>query len=547
MGKSRTKIKGLRAGVYTLSENLPNFDENLNKAKPRTPELQIARATHQLKNQDETFVRLKSDLHERTNVAPPQPQMPEQKIQTDGKTGIIDPSLPQFPNYVTTQKVAEGGMGCVFRAYRQQTADPRNTFLPQGQNWVAIKTLPTHTASESVNPKAFRKALKSLKREFQIAKKIQHPNLINIYHFSADSSGPDKSVPPFLVMEWLAGKTLKEVLQQTDKLNKRLSQELCAGIFREVAKGLEAMHNAGIVHRDITPQNIMLTYDGRVKIIDFGISKRVGADPGLGAREHTEEITRSEIIKGKPCYISPEQIEGSAVSAQSDIFTLGIVLWELLTGRRLFHGDSFLAIAHQILECERFIKNPAKVSSRILSEWDELTMHCLARDPKYRFASAGELIYAVDDQFVKINSPLRTPQGFSTGLRDLMETLFEEEMVQELKAAGKVHLLSTPRPPAATTPQRSSGIPVSRPDVGFAPAGPIQLEAHPFYNPAKVSAMKRGQVLRKSNEQQWDKFRSKSSGARSAGRARASAIKTLLLVSVVVGSVAIVAIRMLGI
>jgi serine/threonine protein kinase len=221
--------------------------------------------------------------------------------------------------YQISEKLGEGGMGLVWKA--------RDTRL---ERFVALKTL---SAEKLADPERKRRFV----QEAKAASALNHPNIVHIYDI-ADADGVQ-----FIAMEYVAGKTLDQLI---GRKGLRLNEALKYAI--QIADALAKAHSAGIIHRDLKPSNIMVTENGLVKVLDFGLAKlaetaagEFGETATVTAPEgpHTEEGT----IVGTIAYMSPEQAEGKKVDARSDIFSFGSVLYEMVTGRRAFHGDSKLS------------------------------------------------------------------------------------------------------------------------------------------------------------------------------------------------------------
>jgi len=204
-------------------------------------------------------------------------------------------------------QIGVGGMGTVFLA---QDLDLDRK--------VALKCLSPELAADEQFQARFR-------REARILANLNHPNVVSIYEvFQAEGRS-------FIAMEYLEGKTLSE-------LKNRTLEEVCQTAI-EIAAGLKTAHDAGIIHRDIKPANILVNKEGRVKLLDFGLAKR-GTDQG---------VTRAGATAGTFAYMSPEQVRGATVDTRSDIFSFGIVLYELAFGRRPFRGEYAAEIAHRIV------------------------------------------------------------------------------------------------------------------------------------------------------------------------------------------------------
>src|SRR2546425_7066140 len=216
--------------------------------------------------------------------------------------------------YKILEKLGEGGMGVVYKAEDLKLHRP-----------VALKFLPAHlSASEKDEAR--------LRQEAQAASALNHPNVCTIHDFQ------DHDGQFFIVMEFVDGETLKSKIKQGSVGN----QETLA-LALQIAQGLKAAHDKGIIHRDIKPENIIVTADNRAKIMDFGISRSVHSEANL---------TKTGKLVGTPYYMSPEQIEGQSSDPRSDIFSFGIVLYEMLTGQRPFGGDYELAVIYAILHAD---------------------------------------------------------------------------------------------------------------------------------------------------------------------------------------------------
>lgn len=214
--------------------------------------------------------------------------------------------------------------------------------------------------------------------EARLASLLNHPNIVQIFDFNKDEESY------YLAMEYVRGQSLWSVHKRARELMTPIPTTLVAQIGAEVARGLHYAHRLSVkgewlalVHRDVTPHNVLLSYDGAVKLTDFGIAK---AGSGLSAPGK---------LKGKFAYMSPEQARGEAVDARSDIFALGIVLWELLTGGRLFDGDGDLAILRSVQHS--IIPPPARLNSEVPPGLDAAVMKALERNPALRYQSAQEL------------------------------------------------------------------------------------------------------------------------------------------------------------
>jgi eukaryotic-like serine/threonine-protein kinase len=253
--------------------------------------------------------------------------------------------------------LGRGGMGQVYRARDTRLGRP-----------VALKFLTDATAGSA-------EALDRFRREAQAISALNHPNVCTVYDIG------DEAGRPFLVMELMEGRTLKE----RNAAGPVSNQELIA-IAVPVLEALEAAHACGIVHRDIKPANIFLTRQGAVKILDFGLAKATGADPGTPLED---SLTSPGTTVGTVSYMSPEQACGQAVDARSDVFACGVVLYEMASGTLPFKADSWAATVAAVLN--RTPRRLGELRPDILPEIESVVARALEKDPKARYQSAGEM------------------------------------------------------------------------------------------------------------------------------------------------------------
>ncbi|MEV5548154.1 Stk1 family PASTA domain-containing Ser/Thr kinase [Streptomyces sp. NPDC052309] len=233
---------------------------------------------------------------------------------------------------------------------------------------VAVKTLRADLARDPSFQARFR-------REAQSAASLNHPAIVAVYDTGEDYI--DGVSIPYIVMEYVDGSTLRELLHSGRKLLPERAMEMTIGILQ----GLEYAHRNGIVHRDIKPANVMLTRNGQVKVMDFGIARAMG-DAGM-------TMTQTAAVIGTAQYLSPEQAKGEQVDARSDLYSTGCLLYELLTVRPPFVGDSPVAVAYQHVREEP--QAPSVFDPEITPEMDAIVMKALVKDPDYRYQSADEM------------------------------------------------------------------------------------------------------------------------------------------------------------
>ncbi|MDX2562443.1 Stk1 family PASTA domain-containing Ser/Thr kinase [Streptomyces sp. TX20-6-3] len=233
---------------------------------------------------------------------------------------------------------------------------------------VAVKTLRADLARDPSFQARFR-------REAQSAASLNHPAIVAVYDTGEDYV--DNVSIPYIVMEYVDGSTLRELLHSGRKLLPERTLEMTVGILQ----ALEYSHRAGIVHRDIKPANVMLTRTGQVKVMDFGIARAMG-DAGM-------TMTQTAAVIGTAQYLSPEQAKGEQVDARSDLYSTGCLLYELLTVRPPFIGDSPVAVAYQHVREEP--QPPSNFDHEITPEMDAIVLKALVKDPDYRYQSADEM------------------------------------------------------------------------------------------------------------------------------------------------------------
>ncbi|MCX6618925.1 MAG: protein kinase [Acidobacteria bacterium] len=274
-------------------------------------------------------------------------------------------------HYQVLEKLGEGGMGVVYKA--------KDTHLGR---LVAIKVLP---AERVANPERKRRFI----QEAKAASALNHPNIVTIHEIACED-GRD-----FIVMEYVAGKTLDQLI---GRKGLKLSETLKYSI--QMADALAVAHAAGIVHRDLKPANVMVTEKGLVKVLDFGLAKLTESAPGDEAGEtlsaadeapHTEEGA----ILGTVAYMSPEQAEGKKVDARSDIFSFGSLLYEVITGRRAFRGETKVSTLSAILKEEP--PPPSSVAEDVPRDLEKIVARCLRKDPGRRFQHMDDVKIALEE------------------------------------------------------------------------------------------------------------------------------------------------------
>ncbi len=267
--------------------------------------------------------------------------------------------FPQkFGKYILTRKLAMGGMAEIFRA---------KTVGAEGfEKEIVIKRILPHYTEDDDFVKMFID-------EANVASKLQHANIVQIFDFNVQDGSY------YIAMEYVEGKDLKKVVETGIKRGKPLTPAQCVWIIMEVAKGLHYAHvkthkgkPLNIVHRDISPQNAMISFSGEVKLMDFGIAK--------AASRSTKTVAGT--VKGKCAYMSPEQARGKPLDGRSDLFALAVVLWEMLTHKRLFLGDSDFVTLSNVLKQEA--PPPSSINPDVPPELDAIVLKALAKDRDQR-------------------------------------------------------------------------------------------------------------------------------------------------------------------
>nr|MBA2313650.1 Stk1 family PASTA domain-containing Ser/Thr kinase [Actinomycetota bacterium] len=256
--------------------------------------------------------------------------------------------------YAVIERAGSGGMAEVYRA--------RDELLGRE---VALKVLSERLSGDNSFVERFR-------REAQAAANLSHPNIVSLYDYGADGG------TYFIVMEYIDGKSLSDIISTEAPL----MPERAADIAAEAAGALDRAHSSGLVHRDIKPGNIMISSAGQTKVTDFGIARAL-------SRDGDQTMTQTGMVIGTAAYLSPEQAQGNPVDARSDVYSLGCVLHEMVTGRPPFSGDTPLSIAYK--HVREPLAAPSTINPDVPSELDAIVMKAMAKNPDNRYASALEM------------------------------------------------------------------------------------------------------------------------------------------------------------
>lgn len=298
--------------------------------------------------------------------------------------------------------LAVGGMGEVYRATQVGVGGFEKT--------VAVKRILPGYSSQQTFTDMFL-------RETAISAKLNHPNVVQVFRNGKVGGYL------YLVMEMVNGKTVDTLLSKTGELGQHIPLGLCCYIIAEAAKGLDYAHNfcdeitgrpLEIVHRDISPSNIMMSYVGEVKLVDFGLAKAAT----------TDRLTQTGEIKGKASYLAPELVEGGESDRQTDLFTLGLVFYELLTGEIVFDGDNTYQVIRKVAECA--VRSPREKRMDVDPELESIVLRMLEKDRSKRYRDAGQVYRDLASYMSRAFSGI-----LGTDLANYLRIVFRDEILNE--------------------------------------------------------------------------------------------------------------------
>ena len=377
----------------------------------------------------------------------------------------VPPSEVRVGPYRVVAELARGGMAAVFLAVR---ADGSGEV-------VAIKQIHPHLAHDP-------EFVAMLMDEARIASMIHHPSVIEIRDYQLGEVGAQN----FIAMEYAEGETLSLVIRDAIARGIKLDYAMSASIGADVAGGLHAAHELRgpdgalleIVHRDVSPQNVILTYDGKVKLTDFGIAKAVGR----------LQRTQPGEIKGKLAYMAPEQAYGRPVDRRSDLYSLGVVLYELALGRRLFGGKTDAETIRNIMQHN--IPAPRSIDPAFPTAYEEVLLALLTADPAQRFQSAGALERALRALATSLD-PGDIVARRGEFLRSLEPDRFRQKrsiLTQEsARARTPTRPAARPAAAAAVAPRASEAPPAPESQSPVASMPPRPTPSAPAAPPARPS------------------------------------------------------------
>jgi serine/threonine-protein kinase len=337
-----------------------------------------------------------------------------------------------FGKYRLLELLASGGMAEVWRAE-----------LPGPAGFAKEVALKLVRADLGAQPELAR----LFEQEARLASRLGHANVVQVFEYDAVDGRH------YLAMELVRGRTLRQVTDRCREAGVRMGLARAVHVGAEVARALAYAHRLahrgqplGIVHRDVSPQNVLVSFEGEVKLADFGIARALGA----------VEQTAPGAVKGKVAYMAPEQARGEPVDARADLFALGVVLWELLSGRRLFARDSEAAALAALLSAEP-VSRPSEWNEDVPPELDAAVLSALERDPERRTRSADEMLAALAAVELAM---ARGPEDLD--LRPLMRRLWPEGWSPG-RDGEPTRVLAAPGPPgSAEAPTRTLERPPGR-------------------------------------------------------------------------------------
>jgi serine/threonine protein kinase/cytochrome c-type biogenesis protein CcmH/NrfG len=331
----------------------------------------------------------------------------------------------RFGKYALLERIATGGMAELYRA----VIVGHRGF----EKLVAIKRILPHLTDQPELVNAFIE-------EAKLAALLQHPNVVQIYDFGCIEGAY------FLAMEHLFGRDLHSILAQSCEKGMPFGLEHGLYVVSKICEGMDYAHRLRdlqsnplhLIHRDINPANVLVTYDGEVKIVDFGIAKAAGKS----------SKTREGLIKGKVAYMSPEQASGKPIDHRSDLFSTGVILYEILTGKAMFQGEDLeVLIAAQ----EARFEPPESIKPDLPPKVCDILHRALHKDPDLRYQSGAEMLADLEDciHTSVFRLSIRT-------MAQYMKALFQEEIEKEQKSIGRISRLSPPVPESADTRSQKS-------------------------------------------------------------------------------------------
>src|SRR5215831_3940973 len=334
-----------------------------------------------------------------------------------------------FGKYLLLERISVGGMAEVFKA---------KSFGVEGfEKILAIKRILPSMAED-------QEFIEMFIDEAKIAGQLSHANICQIFELGRIGDSH------FIAMEYVWGKDLLQIQNRFRRLKQTMQPVMAAFCASKICEGLDYAHRKkdaqgkalGIIHRDVSPQNVLVSYEGEVKMIDFGIAKAVGRS----------SKTQAGVLKGKFGYMSPEQVRGLPIDRRSDVFAIGTILHELLTGERLFVAESDFATLEKVRNVD--VLPPRALNPKVPDALDRIVMRALAKNPDDRFQWANELQEELQ-AFLMLQEPVFTAKQLSQFIKETFaaELRREQLMLETYKRVGRDgRLPEAPPPPVAAVP-----------------------------------------------------------------------------------------------
>ncbi|MFJ9322458.1 protein kinase domain-containing protein [Streptomyces globisporus] len=383
-------------------------------------------------------------------------------MSQDGAQGRYAGGSVAGGRYQLRDLLGEGGMASVYLAY--DSALDRQ---------VAIKTLHTELGREQSFRERFR-------REAQAVAKLQHTNIVSVFDTGEDELGG--ALMPYIVMEYVEGQPLGSVLAADIRTDGAMPADKALKVTADVLAALETSHEMGLVHRDIKPGNVMMTKRGVVKVMDFGIARAM--------QSGVTSMTQTGMVVGTPQYLSPEQALGRGVDARSDLYSVGIMLFQLLTGRIPFDADSPLAIAYAHVQEEPVA--PSSINRSVTPAMDALVARALKKNPNERFPSAAamrdEIARVLNASGGQTGAPMIVSGGGPANSGSGVGSAVFPPVDQSTPAPHSVqtpyqpHPHQQPGPYGRPTPAPSYGYPQSGQVQGYPTPGQLSHQTPPPYS-----------------------------------------------------------------
>ncbi len=342
--------------------------------------------------------------------------------------------------YEIVAPLGAGGMGEVYRAHDSRLGRE-----------VAVKVLPASFAADA-------ERLRRFEQEARATGALNHPNILAVFDIGSHEG------TPYVVSELLDGDTLRIRIGDSPLPHRKVID-----YATQIAKGLAAAHDKGIVHRDLKPDNVFVTRDGRVKILDFGLAKLTQAGAAVEVETALAQAgpqTSAGTVLGTVGYMSPEQVRGQTVDHRSDIFSFGVVLYEMLTGRRAFRGDSAVETMNAILK-----EDPAPAGDQgqpLPPALDRIVLHCLEKNPEERFQSARDIAFDIEALSGLSSQGVAEAETLSPRRRGWLRPV----AVAALAAAGGAALFLAGQSTASSTAPTFEPLTFRRGNVSFARFAP---------------------------------------------------------------------------